>query len=303
MQGYSVLMPARPGLRLDDVADTIDSVLHFTGPETQLFLLDDTAGRDYQSLAERFSRVHLGATHFHDFTEVKPSSCGPLAVKQLRALEIIRNRQQSAVVLQLDTDALILGPNAFLDAQAIFGRNPAIGGLGAFTIPGDGSSKTEAMAGRRDDPVPVLHPPFAQDDRPPASAARARARTQAPARCARAYRYQAGFTCTARGLFWRGAMIDRWVALGFQRLNGLRFAQVGDDVLFGLLTYAAGYRLEQAPAELMAINYLGLSLAPPNAIQSGTRIIHSVEDCANRSEAELRERFARERHQPEAAQP
>jgi hypothetical protein len=156
MQGYSVLMPARPGLRLDDVADTIDSVLHFTGPETQLFLLDDTAGRDYQSLAERFSRVHLGATHFHDFTEVKPSSCGPLAVKQLRALEIIRNRQQSAVVLRLDTDALILGPNAFLDAQAIFGRNPAIGGLGAFTIPGNGSSKTEAMAGRRDDPVPVL---------------------------------------------------------------------------------------------------------------------------------------------------
>ena len=70
-------------------------------------------------------------------------------------------------------------------------------------------------------------------------------------------------------------------------------SHLGDDHMFGLLVRAAGFELgDFATGEYpIGIKFRGLPMSPGELVDAGKKIVHSLKDHGDRSQAELREEF------------
>jgi hypothetical protein len=75
----------------------------------------------------------------------------------------------------------------------------------------------------------------------------------------------------------------------------MRFAVVGDDVLFGLATYAAGFRLAQTPGDIFAINWKGLPVPIEEVRPRGVKLFHPVKLSDPEAQARIRAYFRSQR--------
>jgi hypothetical protein len=88
----------------------------------------------------------------------------------------------------------------------------------------------------------------------------------------------------ARAMRERGYLADPLVTSG----SGL-----GEDVVLGLLTRAAGLRLASlvGDGEAFAVRYRGLLASPDELLAGGHAVVHSVKDSPYGAEGDVRARF------------
>ena len=143
-----MLIPAGPNTVLEYLNDTIESVNYHTGvPNCAVVVLDDSRQDKFACVADQFpNTVVIRTPDYHEGAQ----SCtlGSLFGKQIYALKWLIQQYDFDVLLQMDTDTLIIGDAPHSDVLAFMERHPRVGMVGAFTRRGDGSDKTLAMAPR-----------------------------------------------------------------------------------------------------------------------------------------------------------
>jgi hypothetical protein len=300
-----VLMPAGPGIATEFVQDTVESVAHYLGPNVVLCVLDDTDDGRFRSLdSGGLPLIYLRSADFYSYRDVAGSSFGPLWLKEMRVLDKLVREWRFDCILRLDTDALITGSRPEAVALEQFATDTTIGAVGAFTRRGDGTDKAESTA--RVGELLRFEASAWRNRRAilaqPARLGTARQLTQLLTR-ARSNGYVDGYTCTAAALFLRHSLVKRWSDMKLGEHSALRFAGVGDDVLFGLCTFAAGFRLADAAPGLMAINWKGLPMPVEKIDRQGVKIIHPVKTGVDAEQAEIRAFFAAKRRKPILSDP
>ena len=192
------------------------------------------------------------------------------------------------VLLRMDTDALILGPGIEDAALRRFEERPGIGLLGSFRTGPDGGARDFTWAGktlRREAGLLGWRYP------------RLRSRLRALMREVEG----SGYTPGDHGL--GGAFIHSAEAVrdlssrGIFDLPEMAASSLGEDIIFALLTVAAGFQIGDfgGPGEPLALRWLGLPDHPDALLTGSALITHSVRSYRDRDEVAIRARFAEAR--------
>jgi hypothetical protein len=272
-----VVVPAGPR---DDAADTLRSVLCYTDSEL-VVVIDDTQGRGIGLEDPRVAVLSLPDSPSGGF--------GGLWVKLAAAFRYAVEHAEFDLLLRLDTDALILGPGIAEAAAGRFARDPTVGALGAYRLGPDGRARDWAPAQKM-----VRAELGLRGLRHPAVRHRARALiAAAPA-------YVPGEHALGGAVLFRGDTVREMYRRGMLDYPELGHSLLGEDHLFGLLTVATGYRIDDfsGPDDPLAVRWQGLPAAPADLLAAGKLITHSVRSFQDMPEAEIREFFAARRPAP-----
>lgn len=275
-----ILVPLGPNFPLAFVQDTINSFNHYMPAEDcEIWLMDDTCqitGVTSSDIPLRYVRSD----------EVFPwpsragiwNTYGPLSLKLLRTMAAARTEFDFDLVLRIDTDAIVTGPSPHLDAASQFAADPQIAIIGALTKRGDGTDKTVAMraAGEKLTIEMGLRRMVIDLVKRHVPVSRTRQLRWLGRSARRNVHYTMGDTCTGGAVFISRKAVDRFLALGFHEMSGLRYSSCPEDWIFGLFSAAAGMRLSDDQSQTMSINWRGLPCPPEEVVERGVKVFHPV---------------------------
>lgn len=277
-----VIMPAAPR---DDVADTVKSVLAFTGPSTAVVVVDDTRGESVDM--DAVARMSTNIT-------VLPAIAGPPGVygslwrKVAAAYRFVLEHFSFDMVLRLDADALLIGPGLEEQARRRFATDAGVGMLGSYRTGPDGRPR---------DFVPTARQLAVETGWPGLRHPRLRSTLRKLVHDADRHGYVKGeHALGAAYLHSRDAVreIDR---RGWLDLPALGASRLCDDHLMGLITRAAGFRIADfgGPGDPLALRWKGLPAAPEQLVGGSALVTHSVRSFEGREEPDIRAFFATSR--------
>ena len=277
----AVVIPAGPN---DDIADTIDSVVTFVDKPRRIVIIDDTGGRNLDEIAARSADIDI----------IGPIN--PRATRGGRLMENIANAYlhlladfEFDALLRMDADALIVGPGLAAMTMRGLAEDEQIGLLGANRLnPGGGLRDWSWAAGEltRSCGVAGLRHP----------------RTRHLLRRLRGQAVQHGYTMgegpQGGGYIHSPALVRAMADQGFLDPCGLSHCLMGEDQIFGLLAYACGFRIGEFSGAHgpLGVRWRGLHAAPPDLIDQGCLVVHSVRSFETMSEEEIRRWFRDHRH-------
>lgn len=287
MVTLGVVLPLGPRSDLGFVGDTLDSIRRHTTASRTVVVVDDSG------------RQRLGAevAAHHPDVVVLPSRRRPsgmwgglLTVEARGYARLLVDRPE--VVLKLDTDALVVGPEPERDALELFSREPGVGLLGSYRVTCTGGTRsfdwpagllareTSALRGRR-------HP-------------RLRRALRGLRAAADAHGYEPGEHCLGGAYFLRGDCLARMHQQGWLGDPVFAASRLGEDHLVGLLVRAAGYDIADfAPDPYpMGLALLGLPLPPAELLARNKKVVHSVRDHEGVRESDVRAAFRQPVGQP-----
>jgi hypothetical protein len=220
---------------------------------------------------------------------------GGLCCATLAGLHHLALSTDVRFALRLDTDALVIAPFADRLAAA-FARRPGVGVLGSYERVCNGHVRQfpvwEPALRKLSHRVSVWRHPARRGRylQVALSGRRAAVREEIHAALANGYRW--GEHCQGGGYAMSRALLDRLAALGMLD-DALRWrdTRIGEDVMVGVLTRAAGLRLDDdvEPDEgLFAVAHAGLPLPPDRLLAGGFAIVHSVKRTQGWDEPQLR---------------
>lgn len=271
----AVVVPAAPR---DDVADTVDSIFHFE-PDALVVVLND--GDTRLDLDPRV--VVLPSLPW------PRNALGGLWCKDAYGFDWVLQNSAARVVLRLDADALFVGSGAFEAVLQRFEADPGLGVLGSFRIGADGGARDFSQVA-----AAIDHHCDARGLRLP----RARATLRRLRAEATRHGYEPGAHALGAAAFLRRELLEAWDRSGWLRSWELAPTRITDDVLIGLLAYAAGYEIGDAgqPGGVVALRWRGLPFSPQEILDSGACITHSVRSYQGMAEPEIRRFFRERRH-------
>ena len=236
--------------------------------------LDRTGSRDLPAL--RYRRFP---------SDGRSSTLGRLYLNVATCLAEILDAYDFDVLLRLDDDALIIGPDPDLDAIGYFESNPHIGCLGSYRVTCTGYPRSF------DHPARTLHHELYS------AAILKHPRRWMALRTiyslARRHGYEDGEHCLGAACFFSHAVL---LAMRDKQLfptPALATSNLGDDHMLGLLVHAAGFDLgDFATGQYpLGLALRGLPMSPGELVDAGKKVVHSLKDHAGRNQAELREEF------------
>lgn len=289
-----ILMPVGPGVPEDFVQDTINSVVAFFQPnECKICIIDNTVENRYENVDTGIiDKIYIRRKDIYDYKDVPQSIKGPLWLEQMRVFKKINNHYDYSVILRIDSDALITGPSPHLDILSGARAAPEVGIFGAFKVRGNGACKFDDMRH-----VGVLLQKEMSLKRYGPRALIRRGTTRRLLALKHLYNlainngYQSGFTVSGGAAFIMKSLVDRWIDMKLYNLSGIRFSKMPDDILFGLSTYAAGFKLDDAPVGLTGVMWKGLPYSPAEITRRGIKVIHSTKASSIEEEREIRQYF------------
>jgi len=273
----AVVIPAGPR---DDAADTLRSVLRWVERPAIVVVVDDTGG----------GLAGLGGPPVHvvPAPDGAPGGQGGLWVKLAAGMRYALDHADFDLLLRLDADALVLGPGLAGLAAERFAAEPRTGLLGSYRIGPDGAARDwsparrvlTAECGVRGLRVPEL-------------------RRLLRGLCAEAagHGYEMGAHPLGGAYVFRAETLRAMRGRGLLDLPVLARSGAGEDHLFGLLTFACGYRAADfgGPGDPLALRWKGLPCAPERLLEEGRLVTHSVRFWRGLGEAEIRGFFAAHR--------
>lgn len=236
--------------------------------------LDRTGSRDPPAL--RYRRFP---------NDGRSSTLGRLYLNVTTCFAEILDTYDFEVLLRLDDDALIIGPDPDLDAIEHFASHPHVGCLGSYRVTCAGYPRSFAHPARmlRHElySIAILRHP------------RRWMALRTIYALARRHGYEDGEHCLGAACFFSRTVL---LAMRDKRLlanPALVTSRLGDDHMFGLLVRAAGFDPgDFATGEYpIGIKFRGLPMSPGELVDAGKKIVHSLKDHGGRSQAELREEF------------
>jgi hypothetical protein len=217
----------------------------------------------------------------------KPSTLGKLYFNVTSCLSEILDAYDFDVLLRLDDDALVIGPDPDADAARYFASHPQVGCLGSYRVTCTGDTRSFARPARilrRElySLAVLAHP------------RRWRALRTIYAQALR-HGYEDGEHCLGAACFFSRDALQAMRAKGLLGDRALVTSKLGDDHMFGLLVRAAGFELDDFATDghPLGVALRGLPLSPVELVDSGKKIVHSLKNHDGRNQAELRDEFHR----------
>ena len=217
----------------------------------------------------------------------KNTTLGRLYFNLTRCFDRILDTYDFDVLLRLDDDALVIGPDPDADAVSYFSSHPHVGCLGSFRYTCTGYTRSFA------------HPAQTLRHELYSIAALRHPRRWLALRAlyalARRHGYEDGEHCLGAACFFSHAALSAMRAKGLFANPALVTTGLGDDHMYGLLTRAAGFEIDDFAigTHPLGVALRGLPMSPGELVKSGKKIVHSLKDHDGRSQADLRDEFRR----------
>lgn len=255
-----VVMPVGPGFDPENITDSVEAFRHYMSDSTLLIVNDSGGLLDLPP----YKNVHSVLPHF-----VGPHCWGRVFANQVAAVEQFEGDWD--VLLRIDDDALIIGPDPHHDALAYFRANPGTGMIGAFRRRGDGTDKSKDMeALGRTQLRQIASKSGLKSPRMSFALARLlRAKCKI---------HDLGDNVTGGSFFLSKVAFRAILAHGTYHLFARSF--ISEDMLFSTHVAAGGYRLGDFsdPTDPMAVNWLKLPMPPEELVRHGKKVVHSIKD-------------------------
>jgi hypothetical protein len=273
-------MPVGPD---DNGADTIESIFAYCTGSVVILAVDDSKDTQTKSFLESVDPrvIRLASA---GYSGIRGALFCSLAGAYTYALEHYR----FDVLLRIDTDALITGPQPEADALAAFAADPSIGMLGSYRYGYDGAPRDFHIVAqgmfRETSLLGIANPARRQ-------------RLNAWIRSARKYGYERGEHCLGAAIYLRPEAVYAMQAAGDLQVREFHDSVISEDHLFSLLTIRHGFTLADfVTGDLpMGIQWRGLPDSPENLLKRGKKIVHSVKFYKNLSQADIRAYFKKRR--------
>jgi hypothetical protein len=278
----AVIIPAGPR---DDVLDTLESVVYYTGPSRIIVVIDDRS-----TLRQNAGRI----SELSKDLVVIPASpkalgaFGGLWVNLSAAYRWVLERYEPRIILRMDTDALLIGPGLEEFAEEAFAKKPSVGLLGSYRIGPDGQSRDLSWAADQlHSEVGIrglLH-------------LKCRSTLRNWLHLARSHGYVDGESVLGGAYIHRYEAAERISKLGWFDRPCLLSSKLGEDHIMSLLTMAAGFDLGEfgGPMDPMALRWRGLPAHPADLLAANKLVTHSVRSWQNLGEREIRNIFSNAR--------
>lgn len=275
-----------PGTPLDRLEDTLDSVQHWFGSDLELLLAVDDSGEPEiaTALARRAPALQCVRTG-----RAGSGLNGGLFDVTCLALRTVLDRSRAPVVLQLDTDALVVGPGSHTEAAAHFATHPGVGMLGSYRWTCTGYRRDFSPATRA---ISRDLRPWNVKRHPELSLAMART-----LRAARKEGYEDGEHVLGAAYFLSRECLQSLADGGWLTKKALRHSSMADDQLLSLVVRAAGWAIDDfaRDGQPLAVVWRGLPWPVEEIVERGKAIIHSTKDHEELREVDVRQFFARRR--------
>ena len=305
MDRIVLLMSVGPGpAELERLRDFLPAIFHWEPAVRSVVFIDDAL--ESRGLATAFDLPSGVRAHsfLHPRRGAGSGVWGGLVEGILLGLEWIAvHEPDAALVLKIDTDALVIGP--FADKASAFLRlHPRVGLLGLHDRQCAGGPRAFWPWDR----AILNHALPVGTRRTPTGARRLRwqicnafgTQRRIISR-ARANGYRWGEHCLGGAYLLRGQTVrDLHAQALLRHARFWRDSAIGEDVIVGLYVKAAGWDLRSFAAahEVFGIAYVGLPFPPAELESLGYGVIHSVKNDARQSEEEIRRYFRARRVSP-----
>lgn len=267
--------------------DTLDSALHYAGASRIVVVVDDTGGHD--NFAQR-AEVMSEEIAVIPAPPRAPGGYGGLWVKIAAAYLWMLERFAPEVILRFDVDALLIGAGLADRAIGKFAEDPKVGLIGSYKIAADGAAREWSWGARmlriESGLLGFRYPGM-------------RASQRKLLEMARPNGYIYGEHALGGGYIHSLKLADEIYARGWWDIPSLAPSRLGEDMIMGLLTVAAGYRTADfgRPEDPMAMRWRGLPAHPAELLTKGKLLTHSVRFWGEMQEPEIREIFREARMQ------
>ena len=302
MDRIVLLMSVGPGpTELERLRDFLPAIFHWEPAVRSVVFIDDAL--ESRGLATAFDLPAGVVAHsfLHPRRGEGSGVWGGLVEGILLGLAwIALHEPDAALVLKIDTDALIIGP--FADKASAFCRaHPKVGLIGLYDRHCSGEPRSFCPWDR----AMLNHSLPIGTRRTPTGGRRLRwqvfnalgTQRRIISR-ARANGYRWGEHCLGGAYLLRGQTVRDLHAQGLLRhARFWRESAIGEDVVVGMYVRAAGWEMASfaAAREVFGIAYVGLPYALEELETLGYSIIHSVKNDARRSEDQIRRHFRAKR--------
>lgn len=282
-----LVIPAGPGTSPSFLTDTILSFIHYTASTYQIILIDDSG----QGLGRK---VQQSIPEIEILYNSKPSGAwAGLYVSLANAFSHALNKYEFRLLMKMDTDALVIGPDPEKEAMELFSSNPSMGIAGQYKFDYNGkpwdigwprdrilNGATTWKFFRRPLPNAVLRKLYIR---------------------AAENGYVAGESVFGGSCFYNHSLLLRLQQhklLPNKLLGGLN---LGEDHIFSLLTKAMGFHLGDLslPGLPFALAWKELPAAPGQLFEEGKKIIHSTRQWGDMNEDQIRHFFKDKRQSKE----
>ena len=261
--------------------DTLASIIHYAGESSIVVVVDDTGPQS--GFADRARALS------HDIVVLlapsrAPGGQGGLWVKISAGYQWILERYAPDVILRLDVDALLIGPGLADHAAQEFAKDSSVGLIGSYRIKSDGEIRDWSWAARRirieTGLRGLMNPACRKVLRELISHGKANG-------------YIAGEHPLGGGYIHSLIAADALQARGWFQLPNLARSNLGEDMIMGLVTVAAGYRIADfgRSADPLSMRWRGLPAHPYDLLAQKKLLTHSVRYWADLKEPEIRRIF------------
>jgi hypothetical protein len=291
---HFVVIPVGPGVPREYVADTLESVKHYTGPDRHIVLVDDSGTGAVHALGDMGSDVEIMV----NATTLGPA--GGLYLSLSRAYQHVFERYTFDVLLRMDTDALITGPHPEEQAIAYFARNSNVGMLGSYRWTCSGWRRDSSWARQRlqIEMTGGNAPATERSARAREPDAKSRVLLRRLQRRAVRNGYEMGESCLGGACYLSYRCVAGLHRNGLLNRDELRGSLLGEDHLYGLMVRAIGMKLADFDAgdSPMCLDWLNLPCSPEEIVRRGKKVVHSTKKWGDWDEPRIRAFFHSARH-------
>ncbi len=283
----AVVIPVGPSCEFDYVCDTIESVRHYVTSSHVIIVLDDSGKGTGIAIKERFSDSVILTTPW-----IHGKNAG-LYMNLSRGFTFAYENYTFDVLLRLDTDSLVIGPNPEKDAIECFCQNPDYGIIGSYRIdcngdprdfswPRDQLAKELSLRGLLANPRSRLSGWFFLRKVHEQSLRNG---------------YEAGEHCMGGAYFISRECTGRLYKNNLFSRQEISWSGLAEDQIFGLLIHSVGLRHgDFATGSLpMGLRWRGLPDSPEELIKRKKKVTHSTRFFKDMSERNIRQYFREQR--------
>jgi len=278
-----IVIPVGPNSSVEFIADTIRSYIHNTRSSYKIIIADDS----HQGIGNEVKKI------FPD-TEIlltlKPmGGWAGLYINLCHAFRHAVRHYHFGVLLKLDTDALVIGPEPEKDALKYFSKHPQTGIIGQYPNDYFGNPWDIGWPRRR---ITNGIKTWKFIRRPIANLALIKLH-----RTAVKNGYKTGESVFGGAYFMSEAFLTAMLAAGQLPNYTLRTLNLGEDHLFGLLAHVIGYKLGSfsGKGQPFGCAWKGLPVSPEQLVNDEKKIIHSTRHWKDMNEQDIRTWFKNKR--------
>lgn len=283
--------PTSPRYSLDDVVDTIHSVVHYTTTDRKIIIQDNSTDTKVSAaLSQAFPELMIIRS------PQNYGLSGGLYKAESLAYLFAHSAYDFEVLIRMDTDALMTGYGLAEDAAQLFRANPNLGQLGTYMVGTNGEISEFSW------PAAQLRKEISWQ-----GWLRDRSRCEMLrelVKAAQANGYVMGEHIIGGVSILSPRFIERLVNDGLLLREELRRSVLQEDHLFSMLVKAVGMELGEfgGPEHPLANRWKGLPAHPEKLVASNKKVIHSTRFWEDMQEPEIRA-FFRARRTEDARQP